>query len=234
MNVVFAQNHRLDDQTGIRHVTFAETPEHLTNENTTYVVWSDNQLESYFNKGHQLYIPYSRIKKEHADLDRVFVYFDLESFLFFKKISEEIVSQSKGVLRFRRLVDRETNSSIITEDLYVLSTVFGVPEEVKVLKSKQQDHPSHVILTVLFDKETLAHLEYTFDAGERIEFEWSGVKTILEFNSEEMNPFLPTDHSSLPIVYTVDSIIEHAHKLSPDFLAEMDRFHVLVKGGVEG
>ncbi|MET3697569.1 hypothetical protein SAMN05877753_106167 [Bacillus oleivorans] len=233
MDVVFARKDRLDYQTGIRKTVLADSPEQLTDQNATYVVWPSDQLDSYLTGEYHLYIPCGDVKQEHIGLDHLSVYFDLENYPFFKKMAEEIGEQTKGVLRFRRLIKNDYHALIMAEDLYVLSAVFGDPERVKVVQSDQQAAPSHVILTIKFSKGTMAHLEYTFAEGERIEWEWSGIKTILEFDSEEMNPFVPNAYSSFPLNYTIDSIIEQSHKLSPEFLAKMERFHALVKGGTE-
>ena len=234
IDVVYARKEVLDLQTNIRKVLVADSPDQLMDDGTAYVVLEDQQLDSYFKRDDcTLYIPYRRVKPEYTSYAGLSVYFDLENYPFFRKLAAEIRAQRKGVLRFRRLTNQEYHSAVMAEDLYVLSAVFGAPEQVTVFQSSKQTTPVHVILTVDFGAGTMAHLEYTFAKGERIELEWSGAKTILEFNSEEMNPFLPNHHSSLPLVLSVDSIIEHAHKLNPDFLARLKKFDALVKGGRE-
>ncbi|MFK4997049.1 hypothetical protein ACI2OX_04095 [Bacillus sp. N9] len=88
-----------------------------------------------------------------------------------------------------------------------------------------------MIVTVQFHDRAMAHLEYTFSVGERIEFEWSGINKIIEFDSEEMRPIYPKGYTSLPLIYSVDSIIETAHGADKNLLSTLKAYTEIIEGG---
>ena len=77
----------------------------------------------------------------------------------------------------------------------------------------------------------MAHLEYTFADVEKIELEWSGVKQIIEFDSDEMNPFHPQQGSYLPLSYSADSILHTARQVDENLLNRLEQFTKLLQGG---
>ena len=107
------------------------------------------------------------------------MYFDLENYPFYQKVKEMIGKEDKpkGVLRFRRMVKKDENQSLLAGDLYVLSSLLGEPQDVQVKQTDQSVTPAHTIIMMNFGGGTMAHIEYTVTNQERIELEWSGIKT---------------------------------------------------------
>ncbi|MBS4208188.1 hypothetical protein [Bacillus sp. FJAT-50079] len=191
----------------------------------TYVLPLDARVE--WNENDRVFIPPHLLKT--AD-EQLYVYFDLEQYPFFQKIKEAI-SDRKGVLRFRRMVDDDEREHIIANDLFVISTVLGELRKIHIKRTNQSIQPYHVIVTAQFHDRAMAHLEYTFSKGERIELEWSGIKKIIEFDSEEMRPIYPKGYTSLPLGYSVESIIETAHQVDLDLLSKLKVYAEMIEGG---
>ncbi|MEL3970878.1 hypothetical protein AAEO50_01185 [Rossellomorea oryzaecorticis] len=162
------------------------------------------------------------------------VYFDLELYPFFQRIKEVILADmdSKGVLRLRRTVPKNGSESALYGDLFVLSAIAGEPEDIHVRSTNREIFPYHIIVTIRFSGGKMAHAEYTLGAGEeRIEIEWSGIKTIAEFDSEEMTPIKPGGHSLLPLVYGVGDILEKSRSADEAFYEQLDTYKSLLRGG---
>lgn len=178
-------------------------------------------------------IPARFLKAEHAEADQVKVYFDLENYPFYQRAKQVIEQEEerKGVFRYRRTVSRKENLISLAEDLIVLTNLFGQAEKISIKQTDQEIIPAHTIITINFGGGTMAHIEYTVSDHERIELEWSGVKNIIEFDSHEMSPIQPLKHTKLPLLYTVDSVIENAHVADKELLALFTHYVSYVNGG---
>ncbi|MDC3412178.1 hypothetical protein NC797_01225 [Aquibacillus sp. 3ASR75-11] len=228
-NVVIANVNKLDFQTARSEVEVVEGTAQLTNATKTYVIdWGNYNGESLV--GHTVFIPSILLSDSLTDGTKV--YFDLECYPFFQKTKEVIRRNTKGIFRLRRIVENEDNT-LIASDLYVLSTVFGDPESVSVKRSSAEVKPSHVIVMINFGGGTIAHLDYTFSGEDFIELEWSGINTIIEFNSCEMNPFEPKRYTSLPLSYSVEAIFDLSHTVDDRLVERLSNFHNKVNGGVQ-
>ena len=150
---------------------------------------SEEQLKAVENSENEVYIPFTELTDDHQR-SRLDVYFDLENYPFYQKVKEMIGKEDKpkGVFRFRRMVKQDENNSLLTGDLYVLSSLLGEPEDIQVKQTDQTVIPAHTIILMDFGGGTMAHIEYTVADQERIELEWSGIKTIIEFDSDQMRP----------------------------------------------
>jgi len=162
-----------------------------------------------------------------------YVYFDFESYPFFQKFKKLMgqLQQSKGVLRFRRTM-LEENQALVLSDLYVLSSIFGGLESVHIKQSKRQSGSFHMIMLVNFGKGIMSHIEYTVANEERIELELSGIKSIVEFNSDHMKPIQPENKTRLPLSYTVDEIIASARKVDDNMVKSLHAIRELIEGRV--
>lgn len=181
-------------------------------------------------QGHKLYIPAeNRFDSENID---AFVYFQLECFSFYQKAKEAISGDDelKGVFRFRRKLDEKPHIKQMTADLIVLSQVFGFIKDIHVKQSKPDVQPLHSIVTVHFEKGCLAHLEYTQSAHCQIEFEWSGIGRILEYNSDEMVSLTPKTE---PLTVPYENILKYARKLDEELLNKLHAFEAILLGGVQ-
>ncbi|XXM71520.1 hypothetical protein ACQ0QQ_17760 [Lysinibacillus sphaericus] len=165
------------------------------------------------------------------------VYFELELYPFFQRMKEVITGAGdpRGVLRLRRTLPESGSDADISDicgDLFVLSTIAGEPERIHVTATNRGKAPRHVILTLCFEEGKMAHLEYTFGgADERIELEWSGIKRIAEFDSEEMTPVKPDGSIRLPLQYSMEDIMEKSRIADEAFYEKLDTCKTLVKGG---
>ncbi|OZU88286.1 hypothetical protein CIL03_11570 [Virgibacillus indicus] len=206
----------------------------LANETETFIVSAVDQDTDIILKANQdTIIPSLFLKDGYLDREGLWVYFDLENYSFFKKLREIAAKEQgqKGVFRFKRVVNQEADKSVIASDLYVLASLFGKPQNVVVKHSNHDDLPHHTILMVNFSGGTMAHLEYTFSDHESIEFDWSGIKKIIEFNSKEMSPIKPNHFTSLPLTYNASSIIASAHKVDQELITCLNKYKKIVEGG---
>ncbi|MEG9295873.1 hypothetical protein V6B33_05385 [Mangrovibacillus sp. Mu-81] len=193
----------------------------------------DERVKSIEENTDNLFIPID-LAGDFIGKKNVKVYFDLELYPFFQSMKDVITTdgKSKGVLRLRRTLSGHDRESVMVGDLFVLSSVAGEAEEIKVLSTDRGTIPYHVILTIRFSGGKMAHLEYTFGEGaERIEFEWSGIQTIAEFDSDEMNPITPIGITSLPLVYYAEDILEKSYTADVAFHEQLERYKTVVKGG---
>lgn len=162
------------------------------------------------------------------------VYFDLELYPFFQRMKEVFAGNGdpRGVLRLRRTLPETGSDTDICADLFVLSAVAGEPERIHITATNRRKVPRHVILTLSFAEGKMAHLEYTFGGtDERIELEWSGIKRIAEFDSEEMTPVKPSGSTSLLLQYSVEDILEKSRIADEAFYEKLETCKKLVKGG---
>ncbi|KPL59219.1 hypothetical protein [Rossellomorea vietnamensis] len=231
-NVVIGRIDKIDEQRA--ETPFMKSSMKEPEGNETLFLSSQEFDEGRFaGKEVRLFIP-SGLVDDCKDLSNVSVYFELELYPFYQKIKEEMVSDEKprGVLRMRRTVSEKESEAVMLGDLYVLSSLVGEPSEAMVKRTKREVRPSHVILTVDFGRGTMGHLEYTFaNEAERIEFEWSGIKRIIEFDSDEMTPLTPEGLTPLLLSYSVDAILSGAHPADEDLLQSLNKYRSLLNGG---
>lgn len=182
-------------------------------------------------KDHTVFVPATLLPKEN--FNHVNVYHELAQYPFFQQAQSVIQENgaAKGVFRLRRVVNEEKNTAVIASDLCVLTSLFGEPALIHVLHSQANTHPNHVIVMLHFAGGVMAHVDYTFSNKESIELEWSGIQQIIEFHSDEMNPFDPKSFTTLPLQYNVDSILRNAEP-AEQVLPKFQEFLQAV-GGVE-
>lgn len=186
-------------------------------------------------KKYETVIPARFLKEDVVTGEHVKVFFDLENYPFYQRAKAVIEQEEerKGVFRYRRTVSQKGELVTLAEDLYVLSTLFGDAEKLSIKQTDQDVVPAHTIITVNFGRGTMAHIEFTVSDHERIELEWSGVKNIIEFDSDEMSPIQPIDETKLPLQYTVDSVLENAHLADTTLYEKLQNYVAYVNGGGE-
>ncbi|MCM3359339.1 hypothetical protein [Psychrobacillus sp. MER TA 171] len=186
---------------------------------------TEKNLRALEKSGYNIFIPADLLSYVNEDSDAK-VYFELECYPFYKKIKEVIENGSKanGVFRFRRMV-REYNLDIMAGDLYVLSLLFGEPKVRQIKRSKRDSGISHMILMIRFESGAMAHVEFTIANVERVEVEWSGVKRIVEFDSEELNGQL------LPLQYNADDVMRSAKKVDAVLIEKVKFYRDFIAGG---
>ncbi|SDJ99030.1 hypothetical protein [Sediminibacillus albus] len=229
-NIVLARLDKIDYQSTLR--TIVDSVERQTEQNET-VLLSSSEIKpaTLSNENNSLFIPSTILDQA---LEGVNVYFDLENYPFFRKITEVIERENKpkGVFRLRRIINMDESKELIAGDLYVLSSLLGETQNIQVKHTNHTVAPYHVIVTVNFGSGTMAHMEYTFSyQDERIELEWSGIKTILEFDSETMHTLGQKGNNALALAYSVDSIIATAHRVDQRLVNRLNNFSMLVNGG---
>lgn len=228
VNVIYENVERIDRFTTTVDVDVVNSIEQASGE----TVLIDAGLTTIQDFGyHTVYVPAFYLNRVKGG--KVKVYHELAQYPFFQEAKSIMSSNEspKGVFRLRRLLETEKNDSIIASDLCVLTSLFGEPEVIDVKHSRYGLEPQHVIVTANFVRGTMAHIDYTFSSKESIELEWSGIKQIIEFNSDEMNPMKPSHFTTLPLRYNVDSILDSAEDL--DLVApKLTRFQRVI-GGVE-
>jgi len=236
MKIVFANLEKLDLRNAFINVSLIESVEQLkdtTNMDAIYVLAvSGEQFKVEGNSGNEVYIPFTELTDDYKNLGW-HVYFDLESYPFYRKVKELIGNEDKpkGVLRFRRMVNQDDNRTLLTGDLFVLSSLLGEPQDIQVKQTAQTVIPAHTIILMDFGGGTMAHIEYTVTDRERIELEWSGIKTIIEFDSEQMTPIKHGSKTSLPLAYSVDAILTSAQKIDQELVKRLNYFSNLITGG---
>ena len=226
--VIFADTGKIDFVTGLEKADIAVKPE----EGEGSVVIDVANFTSERAGANHYFVPATNIEtvEEHTS-----VYFELELYPFYAAAAE-IINGEQGVLRFRRSVAGETNSGLIAADLFAFASLVGNnPHRLSVTSSDSRHSLRHIIILADFGNGKLAHLEYTFGhTKEAIELEWSGKGKILEFSSEETVPVEPSKYTSLPLSYTVDSVIARSKQLDDALLDKLNQFRNMVKGGLEG
>lgn len=236
--IVLAELDKLDFRTTFAKHTVIESIDEIASDNAeTYVIdYAESDLQAVENAEAQVYIPATDLKDEHQNRD-VHIYFDLENHSFFQKAKNIIEQEAKpkGVFRFHRVVKTANKDELITGDLFVMSRLLGDPEDVQVRATNPSTTPSHFILMINFGGGTMAHMEYTFieTDEEKIEFEWSGVKNIIDFNSETFKPIQPDNTRNLALVYPLDAIIASAHKVDAKLIDQIKNIKELISGGAK-
>ncbi|MEK4403740.1 hypothetical protein MKZ26_04725 [Sporosarcina sp. FSL K6-6792] len=236
MKIIFANLEKLDFRNTFKNVSVIDSVDQLknaANEDVTYVsAISEEHLKVVWNSKYEVYIPFTELTADHQMLGW-HVYFDLENYPFYQKVKGMIDKEekTKGVFRFRRMVKQYENNSLLTGDLYVLSSLLGEPQRIQVKQTAQTVIPVHTIILMDFGGGTMAHIEYTVTNQERIELEWSGIKTILEFDSDQMRPILQGSKASLPLAYSVDAILATAQKVDQVLVNRLNYFSKLFNGG---
>ena len=175
-------------------------------------------------RGYEFFIPSSLLKYVNEDSNAK-VYFDLECHSFFQKMKEVIEKGSKtnGVFRSRRMI-KEDNLEVMADDLYVLSLLFGEPKDKHIKRSKRND-TSHIILMIRFDSGVMAHVEFTVANAERIEMEWSGMRQIVEFDSDELKGHL------LPLQHETKILLASAKRINAEVIDKVRFYKNLIAGG---
>ncbi|MBO0588128.1 hypothetical protein [Sporosarcina sp. E16_8] len=236
LKIVFASIEKLDFRNAFENLTLVESIEQLgnsANEDTTYVLAAvEDQLKAVEDSGHEIYIPSTGLTADNQSLGW-HVYFDLENYPFYQKVKEVIGKEDKpkGVFRFRRIVNQYANNLLLTGDLYVLSSLLGELQGIQVKQTNQIMIPEHTIVLMDFGGGTMAHIEYTVAEQERIELEWSGIKTIIEFDSDQMRPIQQGSRTSSQISYSVDAILASAQKVDQELVTRLKYFSNLINGG---
>lgn len=198
----------------------------LDNQEVT-VIRELNHIVSGYEK---VYIPTAAIPAVLAT-ETVNVYLELETYPFFRRFKELMESQSepKGVFRYRRMCKQDTAESLLIEDLFVITSLFGDPDRVHVKRTVRNIFPFHVIVTLKFPNGTMAHVEYTLTDKEQIELEWNGIQQIVEFCSDEMNASISDDRLSSSLDVSAIAVIATAHKQNESFMNRLKKCHTWIK-----
>ena len=109
--------------------------------------------------------------------------------------------------------------------------LLGDPKDVQIKQTDQSLTFAHTIIMMNFGGGTMAHIEYTVTDQEQIELEWSGIKNIIEFDSEEVGVIQSGTKGISTLVYTVDAILATAHQLDQTLVDRLNHFNKLIKGG---
>lgn len=239
VKIILADKGKLDNRTSLEEINEVDSIDSLSNDEAVVHVMentANNFLTLNQQTHHTLYIPATSLSLEDDQEKNVYVYFDLENYPFYKS-TKEIIEQNannekpKGVFRYRRMVTEADKDQTLSTDLYVIFSLLGQPVNVHVTRTNQQKKPAHTILLLNFGEGTLAHVEYTVADQNKIELEWSGIKRIIEFDSNEMNPFNPTNKSKLPLMYSVDSILKTAQVFDETLAKQLRSIKKLINGG---
>lgn len=237
--IVLGNLEQLDLRTTLEKTAVIESVDDLAGKivEKTYILdYTDQHVQAVIDTEHEVYLPAQALRTDYKN-HNVKVYFDLENYPFYQSAQEMIRNEDnpKGVFRFRRTINQGINQSIVAEDLYVLSSLLGESTDIEVRQTDQSVLPIHMVLMINFGGRTMAHMEYTFvqTGQKRIEFEWSGVKNIIEFDSEALKPIQPDHERNLTLVYSVDSILATAHEVNENLLERLDYFKRLINGGAK-
>ena len=213
----------------IGQVSILHSMEHLeemNNEQDSFVLDATvENLKALEKKEHDYFIPSGLLRYINED-SKARVYFDLECYPFYRKIKQVIENGSKanGVFRFRRMTSGE-NLDIMADDLYVLSLLFGEPKEKHIKKTKRDFGPNHMILMVRFESGAMAHVEFTTSTVDRVEMEWSGMRQIIEFDSEELSGQL------IPLQFTAADVKSVAKNIDAELIDRVRFFRSFIAGG---
>lgn len=237
VKIVLSNRDRLDLEASLTQAKAVESIEQLTNDKAmTFILpATDENKKATNDTSRHVFIPATQLTKDDHSLSNTRVYFDLENYPFYQRAKEMIKTDknSKGVFRFRRMVKQNEDDSLLASDLYVLSTLLGEPDKITVKRTGKNMTPSHIIVLVSYGSGAIAHIEYTRSNRERIELEWSGFKHIVEFDSDEMAPFTPTNKTRSPLVFSVDSVLKLAHDIDQELLDRLNDYQALINGGAD-
>lgn len=234
--VILAELEKLDFRLDVKTVKVLDSVEQLKEaddgETTFVLATTDDNLQALKNESHQVFIPSTMVMGEEQNMN---IYFELENYSFFQEAKEFIQREenAKGVFRFRRTVTTAENKSLFVGDLYVLAGLLGESKDAYVKLTDQSITPSYIILMMHFGGGKMAHIEYLVQPQERIELEWSGINNIIEFDSDEIRTAQPGSETSLPIAYSVDSILATGHQVNQSILERLAHFEKLISGGTD-
>lgn len=233
--VVLAELEKLDFRLASKKVSVLESVDQISEGNHSETVFvlaaTAENLHALKNGSHHIFVPSTMITGKTQN-EQVSIYFELENYSFYQQ-AEEIIRQgenSKGVLRFRRTVPTVEDRSLFVGDLYILTGLLGEPEKVYVKTTNQCATSAYVIMMMNFGGGKMAHIEYTIHHQERIELEWSGIKNIIEFDSDEIKPARPGSGTTLPVTISVDSILANGHPVNEHLLERLIHFEKLIGG----
>lgn len=236
--IVLGSIDKFDFRTSLANINILASCEQLLKESEKEVIfvapYTSENLYLAENRTNQVYIPVEKLTVENQGIRGLHVYFDLETYPFYQKV-KEIIEQAdnpKGVFRFRRMAMKHSDDGLFSSDLYILSALLGRPQDIKMRQTDSKVIPIHSIITVNFGGGKMAHIEYTMTNQERIELEWSGIKNIIEFDSNEMRPMHPENESKLPLTYSIDSVVDLAHEVDENLINRLKGFNDLISGGV--
>lgn len=234
-NIILSDLERLDTHSTIENITILKSLDEIqdsSNENNNYVVDVVEYPNALARKKENIYLPYSLLMENHKN-DQVFVYFELEAFPFFRSFSQIFKNgtDTRGVFRFRHTMKKENFQSFIVGELYVFYSLFGEIKDIHIKNTDSSIAPRHIIIMMKFEGGTMAHIEYTFSEREKIELEWSGIKNIIEFDSDQMKSVIPNDKTISPLTYSVDAILTSAKVLDEKTFLQLEDFQKLLDGG---
>lgn len=234
--VVLGRKDKIDLRTTLKEVAYPDSVKGINAEDVlVFVESTEDNLSAVDIKTQEVYIPSHQLTANQAVSENVYTYFDLENYPFYQAAQKIIKKEAKpkGVFRYRRMVEKDTGDALFASDLYILASLLGEPEDIKVKKTDPNGFPAHIIVLVNFGGGTMAHIEYTISDQERIEFEWSGIKNIIDFDSVKMTPMEPKNKTALPLSYSVDSIVSLAHKVDQSLLDQLEKYSQLINGGAQ-
>lgn|SRR5699024_4964418 len=234
--IVLGKKEKIDLRTTLKEVDFVDSVQDVKDGcELAFVEGTDKNLSTVDPQAQEVYIPAHLLTTDQAVANNTYVYFDLENYPFYQSAKAIIEKEDKpkGVFRYRRKVKEGTGEKLFASDIYMLASLLGEPQGLKVKKTDPSVIPAHIIVMVNFGGGTMAHIEYTISDEDRIELEWSGTKNIIEFDSDQMTPISPKGHTTLPLAYSVDSIVSLAHKLDQSLLDELDKYNQLIDGGAQ-
>lgn len=235
--IVFAKIDKMDNRTTLENlITCQQVSDLHEDKQIVHLMELDaDQMEQAIEAGHEVYVPYDEMTASLLQKDNLYVYFDLANYPFYRTIQgimdkKEEGQPQKGIFRYRRMT-KEQSDFPLQSDLYVLFSLFGQPKSYHIKRTNQAKRPAHTILMVDFGEGVLAHIEYTIADKERVEWEWSGIRKILEFDSEKMRPFEPADETALPLLYSVDTVLETAVACNESYRQRMEQIKTWINGG---
>lgn len=235
-NIILGDLSKIDIRLPLEKVSITNSLNEIqedVNEGVTYVVAANYEnVNAVINKKGNIYLPHNLFNLNCLN-NETYGYFELEVLPFFRTFTEIFKKEvnPRGVFRYRRTIHEDSFLSTIVGDLYVITSLLGEPEDIHIKHSNLSLMPRHSIIMVNFGGGTMAHIEYTADDQEKIELEWSGIKHIIEFDSDQMKPVFPNDRTLLPLTYTVDAIVSTAKVIDEKVIARLDRFQKLMDGG---
>lgn len=174
---------------------------------------------------HQIYMPSHSIEQA-TRFKNAKIYMDLESYPFYQQV-KNIIQKSetkKGVLRYWRMCKEDINLSLLIEDIFVISSLFGDPEKIHLEHTGKAVQPYHIILTVHFSTGALAHIEYTLCEKEEIQIEWNSIQKMVVFSSAEMNAYITNDTYPSSLVLSPELIFNHAHDLNDKLIEKLQKY----------
>lgn len=230
-NIILTKTDKLDFNTTTVDVELADNPLNLTEDKTYILEPTVDNIKAAKMGDSDLFVPVTAVSTD--DIGRVKVYFDLENYPFYQ-VAKEIIAKDKkpkGVFRFRRTANQGETDAVFSGDLFVLTSLLGETESIQIKRTNRNVFPSHTIVMIDFGGGTMAHLEYTISDHERIELEWSGEKQIIEFDSDEMRGIQPGNLTKLPLIHSVDAVLDNAHEVDEELMEKLSYFKKLLSGG---